>query len=357
MEQGLAQESVLAIVQDSDGFMWFGTQAGLSRFDGYRVTVYRNEVSDPPSLANNWVRVLHVDRARAHVGRHRRRPRPLRPGHAELHPLPAATSRPGAATATATCAPSPTTARTACGSATSDGLQHFDIEHRQIHASGTTTPAIRTAWPTTRSTRWRSTPAGACGSAPPRAWTAWRRARAASSTTASPAATCSYNAVQALLVDASQTLWIGSLAGLERCAALRPAPAGAAPPRRGRRHHARLGHRAVPGRRRPTSGSAAYDDGLYRWQPQARRFANYRQPPSDSHSLADNQVSALFRDRVGTFWVGTWYAGVSRVDLGSGGFARIVRQPDAPDSLSDNKVRAHRSTTATAGCGSAPTAA
>jgi hypothetical protein len=49
----------------------------------------------------------------------------------------------------------------------------------------------------------------------------------------------------------------------------------------------------------------------------------------------------MFRDRVGTFWVGTWNDGVSRVDMGSGGFARIVRQADQPNSLSDNKIR-HR---------------
>src|SRR5688572_17587291 len=58
VEQGLAQESVLAIVQDRDGFMWFGSQAGLSRFDGYSVVVYRHEVDNPKSLVNNWVRVL-----------------------------------------------------------------------------------------------------------------------------------------------------------------------------------------------------------------------------------------------------------------------------------------------------------
>jgi ligand-binding sensor domain-containing protein len=50
--------------------------------------------------------------------------------------------------------------------------------------------------------------------------------------------------------------------------------------------------------------------------------------------------SPLYRDRVGTFWVGTWNDGVSRVDMGSGGFARIVRQADQPNSLSDNKIRA-----------------
>jgi signal transduction histidine kinase/CheY-like chemotaxis protein len=77
---------------------------------------------------------------------------------------------------------------------------------------------------------------------------------------------------------------------------------------------------------------------MYRWQSRVGRFDNYRHVSTDAHSLADNQVSALYRDRVGTFWAGTWYAGVSRVDLGSGGFARVVRQADSPNTLADNKV-------------------
>jgi ligand-binding sensor domain-containing protein len=61
VETGLAQESTLAIVQDNDGFMWLGTQNGLSRFDGYKVTVYRNVLGDARTLVNNWISALHVD--------------------------------------------------------------------------------------------------------------------------------------------------------------------------------------------------------------------------------------------------------------------------------------------------------
>jgi ligand-binding sensor domain-containing protein len=58
--------------------------------------------------------------------------------------------------------------------------------------------------------------------------------------------------------------------------------------------------------------------------------SGYRHELGDPHSLADDYVSALFRDRVGTLWVGTWFNGVSRVDLASGGFARLVKNPDQP---------------------------
>src|SRR5687767_12129344 len=39
-DHGLPQNSVSAIVQTRDGYIWFGTQEGLVRFDGVRFTVY-----------------------------------------------------------------------------------------------------------------------------------------------------------------------------------------------------------------------------------------------------------------------------------------------------------------------------
>jgi len=63
IEQGLSQSSVLCILQDSRGFMWFGTQDGLNKYDGYSFTVYKHDPEDPYSLSNNIVRSLYQDRA------------------------------------------------------------------------------------------------------------------------------------------------------------------------------------------------------------------------------------------------------------------------------------------------------
>ena len=53
--QGLSQNSINAIIQDHKGFMWFATQGGLNKFDGYSFTVYKNIKDDSTSLADNMV--------------------------------------------------------------------------------------------------------------------------------------------------------------------------------------------------------------------------------------------------------------------------------------------------------------
>ena len=105
VEHGLAQSSVFVSFKSSDGFMWFGTQAGLDRYDGYsmthyqvpegedsivfsiaeddhgelwiatrghgvsrldrpsdRLTTFRHDPLDPQSLSGDRVRILHRDR-------------------------------------------------------------------------------------------------------------------------------------------------------------------------------------------------------------------------------------------------------------------------------------------------------
>jgi ligand-binding sensor domain-containing protein len=63
MEQGLSQNSVFSILQDSRGFLWFGTEDGLNRYDGYNMVVYKDDPDTPYSLSHNNVRILYEDRS------------------------------------------------------------------------------------------------------------------------------------------------------------------------------------------------------------------------------------------------------------------------------------------------------
>src|SRR3990172_7828787 len=62
IEQGLSQSSVRVIFQDSRGFLWFGTEDGLNRYDGYTFKVYKREPSNPNSMSDGWVTAITEDR-------------------------------------------------------------------------------------------------------------------------------------------------------------------------------------------------------------------------------------------------------------------------------------------------------
>ena len=58
--QGLPQNTVEAIAQTPEGYLWFATQEGFARFDGVRFTVF--DRSNTPELQSNLVNALLADR-------------------------------------------------------------------------------------------------------------------------------------------------------------------------------------------------------------------------------------------------------------------------------------------------------
>jgi hypothetical protein len=346
VEHGLAQESVLAIAQDKQGFIWLGTQAGLTRFDGYpHRHLQERRVRSAAAWADNWVRVLHVDRSsRARKlwvgtdgGLDRYDPRLAK---TFTHFLPAwnesATQRGNG--------------NRHVRAITDDGLGGCGWPPPT--ACIISTPASK------RFTSWHHDPSDArqpgqrpgqrAGARRHRPFVGRHRdgiGHAGAGRLALPAlrdrsrGDSKSNAVQSRCRSiARRRCGSARWADWNNGACWAPSRSAAASAR-ARAEAGRQHHRAVRGCRDQRLGRLA-GDGLFRWLPAENRLVQYRHQFSDTHSVADNQISALFRDRVGTFWVGTWNDGVSRVDMGSGGFARIVRQADTPDSLSDNKIRA-----------------
>lgn len=58
VEDGLSHNSVWAVMQDRQGFMWFGTNDGLNRFDGVNFRVFRHRSDNPTSIGNNFIHCL-----------------------------------------------------------------------------------------------------------------------------------------------------------------------------------------------------------------------------------------------------------------------------------------------------------
>ncbi|MCB0748113.1 MAG: hypothetical protein KDC90_11685, partial [Ignavibacteriae bacterium] len=62
VEDGLSNNKVFAVIQDRYGFMWFGTDDGLNRYDGYNFKIFKNNPDDSSSISDNTVRSLFEDK-------------------------------------------------------------------------------------------------------------------------------------------------------------------------------------------------------------------------------------------------------------------------------------------------------
>ncbi|HYF70113.1 MAG TPA: two-component regulator propeller domain-containing protein [Ohtaekwangia sp.] len=60
-EAGLSQSHIQCILQDSHGFMWFGTRDGLNKYDGYNFTIFKNNEKDSNSLGNDRISDMAED--------------------------------------------------------------------------------------------------------------------------------------------------------------------------------------------------------------------------------------------------------------------------------------------------------
>ena len=339
IEQGLSQESVLNILQDRQGFMWFGTQAGLNRYDGYKITAYRADPLDPGSLPDSFVNASFEDAGgRLWFG--------TKGGLARFD---AASGKFVRYRLGDNRSVSAITAdrHGALWLGTADGLKRFDpasgaataIGHAPARAASPATPGAAPGNALDGNTvtalafdghgvLWVGTNRGVARLAP---------GAAQLEHVAPPGPDPRSARILALSLGPRGTLWVGTEAGLE---AWNIVPA--TPQRRTISADEGVGEFQVPALYHDSAGTlwAGTDlDGLKWRDPASGRFVAYRSAPLDPHSLSDNQVASVRVDRTGTLWVGSRFGGVSRTDLASGGFSHYSYRPASGYRVGFEKTR------------------
>jgi ligand-binding sensor domain-containing protein/signal transduction histidine kinase len=324
LEQGLSQESVKTILQDRTGFMWFGTQGGLNRFDGYRFKTFRSDPSDPASLPDNYVQASYEDgEGRLWFG--------TRGGLVRFDETSQKFIRYPFVSGSEPVARNRAVAAIVGDGAgglwvgTGEGLVHLDTASGRFRAfrhDGGNPASLRDDRVTAlaldgRGGLWVGTGVGI------------DYLPAGSSSfdhyDIDPRGGVKRNTVQALSMAQNGVLWIGTGAGLD---AWRK---GDGPPQR--RHIGRdegMGDNGILTLYHDAGNNLWVGtdlDGLKWRDPVGQRFVGYTNVPLDRHSLADNQVSAVRVDRTGTLWVGTLFSGIDRADLASGGFGSFMLLP------------------------------
>lgn len=329
---GLPQETVHALLQDSKGFVWLGTQGGLARYDGQRVVAFRNDPDKAESLGDNLVQSLLEDpTGRLWIG--------TRQGISRLDPVSgrfvrfASAGLPGQAQGLGSIVALVPSGSSGAWVGSDTGLYRLDFSSGNIVPQPLPGMAAGERVPITALTRapdddlWLATPGALL-----------RFSSVDGSITPFPLPGAPGNEVRALIVATDGTLWLGGPRGLEAWhiegEQVRRRAIGA------REGLASVRIRTLLEDRSGRIWVGTEDAGLFYGPPGEGRFVALRHERADPHSLADNRVVSLMLDNTGSLWAGTWHGGASRVDLESRGFERHVLFPLGDGTLADSHVRA-----------------
>jgi len=300
VEHGLSHSTVNCILQDSKGFMWFGTDDGLNKYDAYGFTTYKHNPDNPRSLSHNQVWSLFEDGS----------------GVLWVGTYGGGLNR---------------------FDRDSERFTHYDAEDFQnvtdepeefrnvIEAIGEHPPGVL----------WIATYGGGLVRFDPETETF-------TSYAPDPADLKfgGHEWISAMLVDRSGNVWIGTHSeGLDR---FDPTTEEFTIYRHDPDDPTSLGHDWITDIIQDQSGQiwiGTYGGGLERFDPKTERFTHYRHDPADPHSLSDNELWSIVEDGSGVLWIGTYSGGLDAFDPQSETFTHFHHDPTDPHSLSSDRIR------------------
>ncbi|MGD1994088.1 MAG: two-component regulator propeller domain-containing protein [Anaerolineae bacterium] len=341
LEEGLSQSVVTSILQDSRGFMWFGTQDGLNRFDGYDFVVYRHDPEDPNSPGGSYIWALKEGQDGAlWLGTDSGLDRfdPLTGEFTHYRHDPADPNSLGGNSVRAIVRDE---TGTLWISLLEKGLDRFDPQtgqfthyrHDPDDPTSLTSDSVQAIHLGQDGLLWIGTEGSGFGQFDPatEVFTHFRHP-----TDEEDGFDC--QAVHAIVENPDGTLWIGSGGGLDL---FDPETAEFTHYRHDPEDPNSLSEGGVSDLlldREGTLWIGMSEAGMNRLDPGEDRFVHYYPDPSDAHSLSSTGAKSLFQDREGGIWVGTFGGGLSRFAPSARYFALYRHNPYNSQSLSSNSI-------------------
>jgi len=296
IEDGLSQSAVTCIFQDKNGFMWFGTQDGLNRYDGYNFKVFKNDPEDPSTLSDNFIfSIYEDDSGTIYIGTQ------------------------------------------------SGNLHEYDpknesftvVSSDSIDLSKTVMSSVLAVYYDKSNIKWIGGLSQGTGLKMENKKTGEVKTFIHDPNNKF---SLSNNKVYSILRDSKGSLWIGTFDGLNKLEE-----------ETGRFLHFK-NDPADPNSISDNFVWPIYEDsrgilwvgtvrgGLCKFDPQSNSFINYKNDPADPTSLNDNYIFSIYEDRSGVIWIGTNTGGLNYFHPSSQVFEHYVNNAENKNSLSDNDV-------------------
>ena len=298
VKDGLSQGSVNCILQDAKGFLWFGTQDGLNRFDGYSFKVYKNDPADSSSLNDNWI--LHI--AEDSLGTLWVKTR-TNPGILDRFDR------------------------------ASETFSHLSVESVDLTRAHKNTAKAEYDEP--NGVRWRGTIGGGLTRFDPREGTT----KSFKHDPRDPRSLID-DRVYSVYRDREGTVWVGTKEGLDQ---FDPTTETFTHYRHDESDPRSLSDNWVWPILEDRSGVlwvGTFRGGLNRFDRQTRTFARFRHDESKPQGIAGDQLLSLYQDRSGLVWVGMNDLGVDCFHPEVKPFAHYSQDPLDKNGLSDNSILA-----------------
>jgi signal transduction histidine kinase/ligand-binding sensor domain-containing protein len=344
VEHGLSHSSVNCIFQDSQGFMWFGTDDGLNKFDGYTFRVYRHEPGNLGSLSHNQVLSIVEDREGVlWIGTYGGGLNRFDPKTEQITSFRADPEREDSLSNDLIRELYFDHDGTLWIATHGGGLEAFDLETERFthHQPDPDDPwslqnwLIDSIYEDREGVLW-------IGSNNQGLVKYDRSAMRFTHFRFDPEnpQSISDNLILAAIEEDSQgVLWVGTINGLNSFD--RDSQEFI------RYHHNpddanSLSHDTVNAIYEDRAGNLwiATADGLNQYDRDSGRFIRFQNDPDDPVSLSANFVKTVFEDRAGGLWVGTWGGGLNRLDPSLQRFTHYYTDPKNPNRLNNNIINA-----------------
>lgn len=291
LEQGLSSTLVRSVNQDQDGFIWFGTEGGLNRYDGNAIKVIRSKSNEPNTLASNYIDLIYQDRQkRLWVG-------------------------------------------------TAGGGLHQFLRDQQFtlfrndprRAESLINNWVKTMVEDSQGQLWVGTDGGIT------IFDAHGKFVKSFQVDGTAARSLSHNYVKTIYVDRAGTLWVGTDGGLNR---FDPADQGFTRFQHNPGNPNSLSSNLVKAIFEDSAGRfwIGTDDGLNLFDRATQTVRRYHHTPTQSGGLSNDTVTCILESKAGQLWVGTDGGGINLYTPQTDQFSAVRYDPHDPYSLSSDRV-------------------